>query len=315
MTCNGTRASAPTPSSPDRIAPKSLRDPVRALMASILCHSVIIVTLFPHVTGGHIKNIAAASCHSTVGSDVTDLTSMYHCPECDPSLLDSEVNSSRLPVLLIACELIVCERFRGVRQATHDPVVGAGSLKESDGALRSSGTDGAILYPWVGKKRKQVRIPPEDNGGTIPSAAPPRPKEDRPRSVPPTSAKAHLAPSTVVRLTKVLWPTLDGATVTWEDVVGERSPRAGSLSGSSKNEEIGTLWYSWESWLGRKYCDLNFVATLISEQNSLVSLHSYTQTHLFSPHTDPTTTEHLVAEKNDFTLPPQNKVGKPKNWC
>ena len=61
VTCNGTRASAPTPNSPDRIALKSLHDPVRVLMTSILCHSVVIVTLFPHVTGGHIMNIAARS--------------------------------------------------------------------------------------------------------------------------------------------------------------------------------------------------------------------------------------------------------------
>ena len=89
VTCNGTRALAPTPSYPARIAPKSLLNPVRVLRAAIICHSVVIVILFPHVTGGPIKNIAAAPCHPAVGSDVTDLTSICHCPECDPSPRDS----------------------------------------------------------------------------------------------------------------------------------------------------------------------------------------------------------------------------------
>ena len=106
--CSGTRASAHPPSVPDRVTPESLRDPVSVFMASTLCHSVVIVTLFPHVTGGYVKNIAVASCHSAVGDDVTELASMYHCPKCDPSPLDSEVDSTHLAVLLI-----VFERFRG----------------------------------------------------------------------------------------------------------------------------------------------------------------------------------------------------------
>ena len=81
---------------------------------------------------------------------------------------------------------------------------------------------------------------------------------------------------------------------------GRRSLRTDGISRSIKNIGMGTRWYCWESWLWRDRHDLNFVATLISEQNNLVSLLLYTPTHLFSPHTDLTTTS--ISWQKETTL-------------
>ena len=209
VTCNGTRASAPTPSRPDRVTPKSLCDPVRVIMASILCHRVVLVTLFPHLTGGPIKNIAAASCHSAVGSDVTGLTLMYHCPECDPRPFGSEVNSTRLGVLLIICE-------GWGTQPSAAPLF-EGLISPCDKCRRSARSSQILCVQQEILRRVVETFDTSVSDG---SAALLRLRNDQPRSVSPTNAKAPLAPSTVMRLNQASWPTPDETTALWEDAIG-----------------------------------------------------------------------------------------------
>ena len=82
-------------------------------------------------------------------------------------------------------------KVQEIRQATHDLVVGTGSLEESDGALRSSGNDGVIPYPRAEKEKKPVRIPPEDNRGHHPLG---RPTASERRPTPIRSFDRHEGP-------------------------------------------------------------------------------------------------------------------------
>ena len=120
-TYSGTRTSAPTPSRPGRIVPRNSLNPVCVLRASVIGRRVVIMTLFPHVTDGHAKNIAAASCELAAGDNVIDVNSMYPYSQCDPGPDTSEVNHPCFVVSMIvwACAAPISEELTSVSHRFH----------------------------------------------------------------------------------------------------------------------------------------------------------------------------------------------------
>ena len=264
MICGRSQASTPLPRAQDRIASKSLRDPIRVLLTPIRCHGVEIVTLFPHVTGGHVKNIAAASCDSAVGDDVTDVVSMYHYPKCDPGQVNSEVNHTCLAVLLIAWEGWDAPPYTAPLSQ---------ELTSISHRFHMSGRPPTILWTELG-------IP-------IGRVNPLCTAELKGESDAPLSISFNRRPEILCSERDVL-----GRAMTSLDI-----PESGGRRGRPGYVEIGTLWYNGKSWLWRDCRDLNLVVTLKSEQNNLVSPRLYTPTHLFSPHTYLTPTDILWPRK------------------
>ena len=88
------RSQALTPllSARDKIARGNTCDLSSVLVTLSLCSSVLIMTLRPHVTGGHAKNTAAASCNLAAGSNAIGVISMYCYLKSDPGQAHSRSN-------------------------------------------------------------------------------------------------------------------------------------------------------------------------------------------------------------------------------
>ena len=90
----------------NKITPEGVCDPVLELVTSILCPSVVLMTLCLHLTSRPVQNTAAASCNLAVNDNEIRVMSMCCYPQCSLGPDTPERNSSCPVYCCPKCEFI-----------------------------------------------------------------------------------------------------------------------------------------------------------------------------------------------------------------
>ena len=268
----------------------------------------------------YLCGCAVASDRSAVVSDVTNLTSIRHCPGCHPGPNASEVNCPCFVILLIVwtCAASLSKGLTSILHrfpmSSSPPTIRGTArpiLSRRVDPLCTANLKGKIpirrVNPLRGEipvRRPQPLCTTDTKEKTLVHGADP-------------SCTTGLKGGTPVRRLNLCCATgLQGqggrslafrfdrksGILCLEPAVSRRRstsvnlPESGTRRGRPGYVEIGTigtLWSSGKSWLRHDCHDSNLVVALTSEANNPVSPLFCNLTHLFSPHTDLPATNNL----------------------